>query len=528
MRLTDACRCAYERVRKEGGFTLMVALGVMLVTGLLMVAAFTAVDGDVSLAHEDVAQKQAYYAALAGAQAYEYQLEKNPDFWQTCEPLSAALPQEANTRYEVALLAASDEPEGTKCSTAKPFETVIESKGSVTNTFRIKSTGYAGKEKRSVIATFGVKGFLDYVYFTRYEDEDPALDGASLTECAQEHEARAKYEAKSGKWCGPTIEFAPEDSVRGPMHTDDSSAVCGGVEFGRKKRLEEDNPDAVEMHEGYYMVCGGSPIFNTASGKPAVGEEAEILVPPEEDTSLAEYVESGYEFEGVTTLELEGEYVTVTNAQYNGGKSKRIPLPTNGLIYIRSKSSPACSYKYNQEDSDTASEIAEEVPCGTAYVKGNYADSLTIGAEREVVIKGSIIPTGLTPPATNHLPAGELPGTATLGLIASKYVRMYHPCTENPTLKEEGIHDPWVDAAILSTAHSFLVDNYQCGNQLGYLNTDGAIAQNFRGIVGLVGQSGYLKNYNYDERLATDEPPYFLAPLKAGWRIIRETAPSGG
>jgi hypothetical protein len=46
--------------------------------------------------------------------------------------------------------------------------------------------------------------------------------------------------------------------------------------------------------------------------------------------------------------------------------------------------------------------------------------------------------------------------------------------------------------------------------------------------VGTTGGTGYLKNYNYDERLATDEPPYFLAPLKAGWKIIRETAPTQG
>jgi len=541
MRLSRAhIEAVRERAASQRGFTMLVTLGVMLITSLLLVAAFTAVDGDAKLGHEDLTQKQAYYAALAGVQAYEYQLEKNPDFWQTCESLSATQPGESNTRYEVALLPASTAPGGTKeCSATKPFETVIQSKGRSSNTFRVKATGFAGKDKRSLIATFGVKGFLDYVYFTRFESEDPTLDeAASVEKCSQERsEGRLTYEEQESKKgvyepCGPTIEFAPSDDVRGPMHTDDSTAVCEGPEFGRKARLEENDPDAVEIRGGTYAAYGGcsnAAVVNTTSGKPAVGEEAEILVPPEEDTSLGAYVEAGYQFEGVTTLELEGSEVTVTNAQYNGGKPKKIPLPKNGLIYIRSKSSPACKYEYEQTSADTASEIAEEVPCGTAYVKGNYAESLTIGAEREVVIKGSITPTGVTPPATDHLPAGELPGTATLGLIATKFVRMYHPCTGGTgSSKEEGIHDPWVDAAILSTAHSFLVDNYQCGKQLGYLNTDGAIAQNFRGIVGLVGASGYLKNYNYDERLATDEPPYFLAPLKAGWRIVRETAPTGG
>ena len=540
MRLTLTRRRRLRaRVASQAGFTMIVALGVMLVTGLLLTAAFTAVMGDANMAHEDLAQKQAYYAALAGVQAYEYQLERNPDYWESCEKINETQPGESNTRYEVELLVATTAPAGVKaCSTVKPFESVIESKGNASNTFRVKATGYAGKNQRTLIATFGVKGFLDYVYFTRYEEEDPTLDSASLEKCSQErNEGRLAYEEareKKGESepCGPTIEFAPEDSVRGPMHTDDAAAVCEKPEFGRKSRLEEGLPDAVEIRGGTYAAgfgCANSAIFNTKSGKAETGEEAEILVPPEEDTSLESYVESGYEFEGATTLELEGDEVKVTNAHYNGGKAKKIALPKNGLIYVKSLSSPACEYKYEQTSSDTAADIEKEVPCGTAYVKGDYGESLTIGAEREIVIKGSLTPAGVTPPATDHLPSSELPGTATLGLIATKFIRLYHPCTGGAgSSKEEGIHDPWIDAAVLSTSHSFLVDNYNCGKQLGYLNTDGAIAQNFRGIVGLVGETGYLKNYNYDERLATDEPPYFLAPLKAGWRIIRETAPTGG
>ena len=66
---------------------MIIALGVMFVTGLLLVAAFTAAHGDVEASHENVTDKQAYYAALAGMQQYEYKLEANPSYWETCEPL---------------------------------------------------------------------------------------------------------------------------------------------------------------------------------------------------------------------------------------------------------------------------------------------------------------------------------------------------------------------------------------------------------------------------------------------------------
>ncbi len=520
MRMIALIRRLAARTRLEDGFTLIIALGVMLVTSLLLVAAFTATTGDVHLAYEDLTQKQAYFAAQAGVQAYEYQLQKNPDFWQSCESLSASLPQEEHTKYEVTLLAKTGEPKGTTCSKAAPFETVIESSGRAANTFRVLSTGYAGKDKRSIIATFQVKGFLDYVYFTHFEEEDPSLNNLSLEKCSVYHKEREERREKEGLNCGSDIEFAPADSVKGPMHTDDAALVCGETTFGRK---EHSPADTVQINFGTYSNgCGSNPKFYSKTGSWEVGEE---LIPPEQDTSLGAYVESGYEFEGVTTLNLEGSKVTVTNANYNGGKAKQIPLPKNGLIWVHSQEKPACEYKYEQEPADTPAEVTKEVPCGTVYVKGNYSEALTIGAEKEIVIKGSITPTGVTPPASGESPSGTPPGTATLGLIASEFIRMYNPCNGG---NAEGPTNPWVYAAILSTAHSFLVDNFACRGSLGTLNIDGAIAQNFRGVVGTTGNTGYLKNYNYDERLATDEPPYFLAPLKAGWKIGRETAPGGG
>ena len=42
------------------------------------------------------------------------------------------------------------------------------------------------------------------------------------------------------------------------------------------------------------------------------------------------------------------------------------------------------------------------------------------------------------------------------------------------------------------------------------------------------GEAGYPeKRYNYDERLATRQPPNFLSPNSSGgWELERETAPS--
>jgi hypothetical protein len=286
-------------------------------------------------------------------------------------------------------------------------------------------------------------------------------------------------------------------------------------------------PDLVEIKGGTVEECGTPPIINTKNGK--LTTPAKQLEPPPSDGSLALYVEAKNKFEGVTHLVLNGTENTIK--VINKGVTTTLEWPKNGLIYVTEETeSPkpaACGYRYKQSSADLANEAIEEPGCGTVYVSGTYSKSLTIGASKELIINGSLTPTGVT--------LGQEPsGTETLGLIATEYVRIYHPVVEGPTNTKAKcdaanatgtMKNPWIYAAILSTAHSFTVDNYNCGvtSETGTLNIYGAIAQKFRGIVGVPGEHGYVKNYQYDERLATDEPPYFLAPLKAGWRIIRET-----
>ncbi|MDE3070524.1 MAG: hypothetical protein KGJ43_07325, partial [Acidobacteriota bacterium] len=218
------------------------------------------------------------------------------------------------------------------------------------------------------------------------------------------------------------------------------------------------------------------------------------------------------------------------------------------------------------------------VACGNLYVRGNDEALLTIGAENDVIINGS-----LTTPT-----AGGVPTTsAELGLIANKFVRIFHPveqvhgpatkteecvrgtrrrceewrvrysCSSGYTYSETTHECNYINnatecdapsfysaeagkgtntevqiyAAMLAVNHSFVVDNFKCkiGEPMSTLQVYGAVAQKFRGPVGLFyasngeAASGYKKNYEYDERLRASEPPHFLSPVQAPWKILRET-----
>jgi hypothetical protein len=531
-------------LRRDEGFTLVVAIGVMFVASLLVVAAFTAAEGDVNLSHRDTTGKQAYYAALAGIQAYEYQLEANPDYWESCETVTGTAKESSSTSHttESYVVKPLGRMEGTEteprtCSATEPFKTMIQKNGAAANTFRVESTGTAGASKRSIVASFKVKGFLNYVYFTHYEDEDPGLYNAPK-ECEEKY-----YTNRPSSGCS-IIVFVTGDQINGPMHTDDAPAMCGSPAFGR---AEHSPPDTVEFGHAPYEGCGEAlkPTYNTASKTYSIGPE---LLPPESDNALGKYVKeesSSDEFTGVTHLVLNGSTNTIEVT--NGGKKETLPWPADGLIYVKTKESTkenengSCP-EFKPQEADTSTEVSEieKDGCGDVYVSGTYSKSLTIGSQDDVIVNGELYPTSV---------AGKLgaepTGTETLGLIANNYVRVYHPiesapCEEYNYYRKQyercsgynyvngtgSLKNPWIYAAILSTKHSFVVDNYGQGESLGNLNVYGAIAQNYRGIVGTTGGTGYIKNYNYDERLAVDEPPYFLNPLNAGWKVVRETSPA--
>ena len=106
---------------------------------------------------------------------------------------------------------------------------------------------------------------------------------------------------------------------------------------------------------------------------------------------------------------------------------------------------------------------------------------------------------------------------------------MYHPCSSEQRTRPAPSKTRGSTPRSSSTSHSWLVDNYGLRQHHGRtqrLRRDRPELPRHRRQDRRRTGHGYIKNYEYDDRLATDEPPYFLAPLKAGWKVVRETAPS--
>lgn len=513
-----------RRLKAEHGFTMTAVILVLLATTLLAGATFAAVSTDIPFARESQDRKQAYAAAEAGIEYYLYQLTRDNDYWMNCDevedpgdgepsPVNLEDPDPehrtwrnvhgTDARFSIELLPAN----GTDgCNRDLAEETMLE-EGS--GAFRIRSTGVSRGVRRSVVTTLRRTSFLDYLYFTDYEASDP-LSFASTTDQAYAAANCVKYRAERNRnsWCeaNVNITFPTWDAIRGPMHTNDDLLICGSPTFGRPG--EE---DVIEIHgpatNGYTSDgCTPSPQF-----KGPVRHPAEHLPVPTSNARLRQAADTDYIFAGRTEITFDGTgSMTVVTWPNNVRYERRMLLPDNGVIYVDRNGS--CTL---QAPRSIDYGVNGEWRCAILTVRGQYPKSMTLGSEDDILIDNDLT-------ATN--------GDPVLGLIAQRFVRVKHQVTRNSSGTCTGNHssvrrDYRIEAAILALKDSFIVDNYQCGSALGILTVDGAIAQKFRGAVGTFSgttlNSGYTKNYIYNDDLRYRSPPYFLDPLQAAWRVVR-------
>lgn len=505
---------------------------VMLATSIMASATFAAVGGDIPFTRESLDRKQAYAAAEAGVEYYLYQLTRDNDYWKTCDtapgpdgadnPVNQPNPGgsrrwrdvsgSSGAQFSIELLPANGEP---RCEVSTPQaptradDTMIDKS---TGTFRIRSTGVSRGVRRSIVTTFRRNSFLDFIYFTDYE----ALDPLTFTSETDRNTARSlcvKYreERNDNAWCSQSphnvnITFPNWDRINGPLHTnDDSLLTCGSPVFGRPGRN-----DAIEVvgntPPAYRSSCAGTPLFEGIVRQPW-----EHLDVPPSNERLKEATLAGYLFHGQTTIVLRDTVMDVTTRSPTNANTiltyTSMPLPPNGVVFVEKVGTCSIDSPVRIRYSNTGA------GCAVLTVRGTYAKSLTLGSRDDILINGNI---------------EEKDGSdSVLGLIAQRFVRVMHGVNDTcgSNINSQTMSNVTIEAAILALNDSFIVDNWQCGDNLNTLTVKGAIAQRFRGPVGTFSGStlstGYAKDYDYDDRLRYRSPPYFVEPVKASWKIIR-------
>jgi hypothetical protein len=566
-------------LRAERGFSMFLVIMAMLLTAMFVAAAFAAVNGDLPQSANAKYRKGSYAAAEAGLAYYLNHLQQNPDYWTLCDkapdpngseksPVNLQWDGVGNdprvwrtvpggqTQYTIELLDTKNYPNG--CVTTDQKSIIDESTG----TFKIRFTGRPSPTStmhRSIIATFRRDSFLNFVYFTEFEDIDPnaladsAWRAYSQTKCAEKYRSARASTTKDGCPYQNEISFPDGDKVNGPLHTNDESLMaCGTPAFGRDKTIKNVtiNPktDTIEVrgplpgHAGRvtvkdqynpstkkydrdYSACTDNAVVNTPTGK--FTPDAKYLQMPQSNQKLADVAKvGGTYYTGKTIIRLNGTSMDVTNYTASGVATTKtgVAWPNNGVLYV--DNAGACIGEF-----PTDANYDESSACGNVYVSGSYGKSLTIAARNDIIVKptsGAKLNNGSTDSDLKPVKDSD----TTLGLIADNFVRIGHrvktdsygKCDNYAPAGEPTVADVRIEAAILSLKHSFIADNYNCG-KLGTLTIIGAIAQRYRGTVstfqGTTIVTGFTKDYWYDDRFRYRSPPYFLSPLDSAWDVIR-------
>ncbi|MDN4597341.1 hypothetical protein [Leifsonia virtsii] len=453
---------------------------------------------------------------------------------------------------------------------------VDNSKYSTSGTLRLRSTGWVGSMTRSIVADLKQSGFIDFLYFTDYEIQDPATSSTSCTP--------AYAWAVSSRPNCTTIQFAAADTINGPVHSNDTLQICGTtfnniVTTGYKPTSGPAYIIPSGCSAGTFAISG-YPRYSPVVAMPSTNTQMK----QETRTDLTTVPRPGCLYTGPTTITFNNNgtmtvrspWTKATNVQGDpptsgsissqcgtpgyatSGKlgspaGQTIPVPANNLLFVQTvpsivgdpnytapgsfPSNFTCSnssgstgtsnglgYPTVNEKAPSSSTSAPSYGCrnGDVFVQGAVHAATTVAADNYVYIVGDV---------TYVDSQADM-----LGLVGQNAVWVYNPVDSSGNLLDSSTGGREVDAAILSVAHTFQVQNYTAGKK-GTLTVKGAIAQKFRGPVaqssGGTITTGYIKNYVYDARLQYTAPPKFLSPVSTtyGTSAVVEVktafAPSG-
>ena len=572
-----------SRLGGDRGVAMPLVIGI---TSVLMILITTAVVTSVNGIRQSSTTANwsgALGAAYAGVEEYQSRLTVDPSYWTWGDPASPFVtassstvkkPAQANPAFGLGSAGSWSTVPGSSERAEFRYQ-VDNSRYASAGVLRLQSTGRVGGEIRTILADLKQDGFINYLYFTDFEIQDPVYSNKSTTECRTYAWAWSNRTKTRKDACG-TISFGGNDILEGPVHSNDTMLICKAT-FKQQVTTGYKRTTAGNLYSSDGCGNGQSPSFEKS--KPT---STDLLPVPESNTAMKKETRAdlkdsdvprpGCLYTGPTKITLLADgFVTVrspftkatqvtgdpargavANAQcgnianIQSAEGDTFKLPENNLIYVQnvpvdstrnpnysvsnSAQDKACTVRYGSNNRNYASngigypiDQNEDVPfsdsekmsygCrnGDVFIEGTIRGNTTVAAENYIYITGDI--------------RRQVPSEDILGLVGDNAVWVYNPMDGNTPMKDNNQKGRTIEAAILSVNHTFGVQNHDLGSRnRGELRVTGSIAQRFRGPVGM-GTSdgtittGYKKVYKYDEALLKKAPPKFLNPVTTSYGV---------
>ncbi|WP_144711494.1 hypothetical protein [Curtobacterium pusillum] len=573
-------RLDLARTSDDRGLAMVIALIFgMVIVAFVATSLSVATSGRVK-ANADQNFNAALSAAYAGIADYQARLSNDNTYFQYGNPASTystgstvTLPTAAKTNPAFGVGASGSWAKVPVTAPDTPTSyyryEVNTSQYPSTGTIKVRATGMVGNAVRSVVASIRQQGFIDFLYFTDLEIQDPQISGDDATTCT-----KYAYQGRPTSGCDE-IAFGGGDVIDGPAHSNDTMRICdakftqtptssyaptgGALRYTAKNSLNSSCTGQV------FPTGVNQPAFASSIGMPATNsqqlQETRSDLPttvPRPGCLYTGPTDIVFNADGTMTVKSPAtKYTNTTGDGATGGSNPSqcgqpgnssgqlgsaggatFPVPANNIVYVQNVPSDSSNKNTTSSGSLPSSCTNNRVgyplsgettpslgsaPCaygsrnGDAFVKGDFHGQLTIAAQNYLYVTGDL----------KYVDSSA----DILGLTATNAVWVYNPygsatyscgflglgtCTRSGAMLSDT--DREIDAAIISAAHTFQVQNYNRGGSRGTLTVKGAIAQRFRGIVSS-GSNGYVKDYKYDARLKYTAPPKFLSPVTTTYGV---------
>ncbi|TDN45306.1 hypothetical protein EDF64_103230 [Curtobacterium flaccumfaciens] len=572
-----------DALRDDRGMALAIAVIFGTVVVFMIATATSVAVAGIKKSSTDADWNAALSAAYAGVQDYEARLSNDTGYTQygnSSAPFSSTstgltLPTggATNPAFGTGTAGTWAAVPGGDGKSLYRYE-VDSSKYYDTGVIRVRSTGKVGTSVRSVVASIRQQGFIDFLYFTDYEIQDPVMTNVDPATCVK-HAWEGRPTSSSRNVCGE-IAFSGGDTIDGPAHSNDTMRICQAT---FTSQITTSNPTSGLRYsrvDSNGSSCTGQrfpagvtqPAFTSTIGMPSTNAQQKAAT--QYNTTATSTRSPGclytgptditFNADGTMTVKSPRSIKTQTDAtdptsgrtpaacgipgtgagQLGSASGATVPVPENNLVYVQNvpqagdanatttaKLPDACNptsgngvgYPRAGEAQLSTTPCSYGTRSGDAFVHGVLDGQVTVAAENYLYVTGDM--------------TYEDRGADMLGLTATNAVMVWNPvkavsCGSSTCYSSIlGDSDREIDAAIISAAHTFQVQNYAYGGDRGTLTVYGAIAQKFRGVV-RQGSNGYVKAYQYDARLKHSAPPSFLNPVTTTYGVttMAEVSPA--
>lgn len=236
--------------RGEQGIALAMVIGIGAVLTILVTSAVGISLSSLVKARSDQDWNGAMAAAYAGVDDYKSRIANdntyvqygNPDAPFSASSYAAgtvALPSATNPAFGVGATGTWATISGSDGTATYRYE-VDNSEYSSSGVLRLRSTGRVGNQTRSIVVNLKQQGFIDFLYFTNFEVQDTALTGMDGRDWRHPDCAVYKRDGRSSS-C-EQIQFAHDDVINGPVHSNDTLYICGATFNGPVTTSNNTNP----------------------------------------------------------------------------------------------------------------------------------------------------------------------------------------------------------------------------------------------------------------------------------------------